>query len=228
LTPTLINRDFQNWLKGALAVLFAKEGLLDLVEHEIIDFQRHLLQTVYTQKGIPSGTTCSVCTTANVLSCPTAGFCSKGKRCKVHDSKVPDKKPNKACPNGLCSYIRDAIKNEHRFKGPSWKNTDARKWCSDAFELSKCFLPPDGYSDKTCLPDTDFNGILAVVINNNRFQRKMSVNLGLEPNICTEVCMCLFLIKNYIAFDNYNYLHWLLQMLNINKFIYVICKDLIT
>jgi hypothetical protein len=202
LTPTLINRDFQNWLKGSLAVLFAKEGLIDLVGLENIDFQRNLLQTVYTQIGIQHGTTCSSCTTANVLSCPTDGFC-KGRRCKAHDSRVPDKRPNIACPNGLCSHIRDAIKKEHRFNGPSWKNTDARKWCSDAFELSKCFMPPDGYSDKTSLADTDFNGILAVVINNNRFQRKMSINLGLEPNICTEVFKCLFLlIKNYIVFDN--------------------------
>lgn len=193
LRQTLIDRDFLNWIKGALAVLFAKEGLTEFVQNEIIQCQLDLIQNVILQKGLNSGTTCNSCSTANVQACPTAGFCKKGRCCNVHNLNIPDKKPNQKCPNGLCNGLRDAIRNQHRYKEPSWKNSDAKRWCTDAMEICKCFMPPDGYFNKRSLNETDFNGTLAVVINCKRFQRKMNADLSIVPNVCTEVSCCMFI-----------------------------------
>jgi hypothetical protein len=189
LTPTLIDKDFRNWLKGALAALFARQGLKDFVQNEITDFQKDLLNDVWKVIGIPAGTTCNACTTANLLVCPTHGFCAKGKKCTVHDPKCSNLKPNQPCPHNMCTALRDAILKEHRYRGPSWKNTDARGWCTDAYQLAKCFMPPDGYADKASLAETDFNGVIAVVINNKRFEKKLSVNFSSKNNICEEVCI---------------------------------------
>jgi hypothetical protein len=192
LTPTLIQNDFKNWLRGALAALFAKEGLIAFVNKEITDYQNDLLNDACKVNSIPAGTTCSSCTTANILVCPTPGFCSKGKKCNVHDPKISSLTPNKRCPLGLCSALSNSIRNEHRYKGPSWKNTDARGWCTDAYQLAKCYMPPDGYADKASLAETDFNGVIAVIINNKRFEKKMSTNFSNKANICEEVYICIY------------------------------------
>jgi hypothetical protein len=83
------------------------------------------------------GTTCSSCTTANVLLCPTHGFCSKGKRCMLHDTRISNIKTNKACP--LCTALRNAIWNKHWYRRLSWKNTYTRRWWTDAYQITKCY-----------------------------------------------------------------------------------------
>ncbi|XP_053378822.1 uncharacterized protein LOC123526329 [Mercenaria mercenaria] len=47
-------------------------------------------------------------------------------------------------------------------------------------------MPPDGYSGVTRLEDTDFNGTLAVIINNKRFQNKMAAQLNQSNNVCIQ------------------------------------------
>jgi hypothetical protein len=187
LDPTLEKKEFHNWLKGAMSVLFAKEGLSEFVLTEITEFHKDLINSVLTQNGIPPGTLCASCTTANVLSCPTANFCSKGKRCNKHDKTVPDKMPSIQCRNNLCNGIKDGIRTLHRYIQPSWNNSDATKWCVDAFEVAKCFMPPDGYSGKRSLADTDFNGMISMIINNKRFQNKMTTQLNTQHNTCSKV-----------------------------------------
>ncbi|XP_053378903.1 uncharacterized protein LOC123526359 isoform X2 [Mercenaria mercenaria] len=183
--PVIQDKEFVNWLKGALALLFAKQGLDDFVSDEMTQFQKDMLASIFQKKALPAGTVCNSCTTENILACPTQNFCSKS-RCKLHDTGQADKRPNQPCPNGLCQDIRDCIRREHRYNGPSWKNTNARRWSNDAFEIAKCYMPPDGYSGVTSLADTDFNGTLAVIINNKRFQNKMSAQLSQPNNVCTK------------------------------------------
>ncbi|XP_053378908.1 uncharacterized protein CXorf38-like isoform X2 [Mercenaria mercenaria] len=184
--PVTQDKEFVNWLKGALALLFAKQGLDDFVNDEITQFQKNILASVFQKKALPAGTVCNSCTTENVLTCPTKNFCRPGGKCKQHDPGQPDKRPNQPCPNNLCKDIRDCIRREHRYNEPSWKNTDARRWSNDAFEIAKCYMPPDGYSGVTRLADTDFNGTLAVIINNKRFQNKMAAQLNQPNNVCFE------------------------------------------
>jgi hypothetical protein len=189
LDPALAKKPFTNWLKGALAVLFAREGLTEFVQNEISDFQRDLLQSIFIQNAIPSGTTCSSCSTANVLKCPTQEFCGRKRPCKLHDPAVQNKTPNQKCPKNICHHMKDAILNHHRFHGPTWEITDATKWCSDPFEIAKCYLPPKGYCNKTSLVEIDFNGTLGIIISNTRFQNKLAAQLTMTPNICSKVSL---------------------------------------
>ncbi|XP_053378905.1 uncharacterized protein LOC128548361 [Mercenaria mercenaria] len=183
--PMIQDKEFVNWLKGALALLFAKQGFDDFVSDEMTQFQKDMLASIFKKKALPAGTVCNSCTTENVLACPTPNFCSKG-RCKLHDTGQSDKQPNQPCPNGLCQDMRESIRREHRYDGSSWKNTNASRWSNDAFEIAKCYMPPDGYSGVTRLADTDFNGTLTVIINNKRFQNKMSAQLSQPNNVCTK------------------------------------------
>jgi hypothetical protein len=183
LDPALTKKTFNNWLKGALAVLFTREALTEFVKSEISDFQRDLLQSIFTKNGIQLGTRCSSCTTANMLRCPTQEFCDKRGKCKLHDPNVPNKNPNQKCPNNICHNIKDAIVKHHRFQGPTWHITDATRWCLDAFQIAKCYLPPKGYDNKGSFDEIDFNGTLGVIINNTRFQNQMTAQM----NSCSKV-----------------------------------------
>jgi hypothetical protein len=53
-------------------------------------------------------------------------------------------------------------------------------------------MPPDGYADKASLAETDFNGVIAFVINNKRFEKKMSTNFSNKANIGEEVYICIY------------------------------------
>jgi hypothetical protein len=96
---------------------------------------------------------------------------------------VPNKKPNQKCPNNICHNVKDALHKHHRYQGPSWQVTDATKWCSDAFQIAKCYLPPKGYDNKSSFAEIDFNGTLGIIINNTRFQNQMTAHI----NICSKV-----------------------------------------
>ncbi|XP_053378893.1 uncharacterized protein LOC123526342 isoform X2 [Mercenaria mercenaria] len=185
LVQTTETKGFQNWLRGALAVLFAKQGLQSFVVDELTQFQRDLLTLIFKNNNLPTGTrVCTNCTTENVLKCRTHNFCPKGRQCNMHDASVPDKTP-KPCPNNICHAVKDAIRREHRYNGPSWKNANAKGWCTDVTEIAKCYMP-DGYTNVTTITDTDFNGILAVILNNKRFKSKMTAPLNSPVNVCTE------------------------------------------
>ncbi|XP_053407161.1 uncharacterized protein LOC128559461 isoform X2 [Mercenaria mercenaria] len=188
LLSTVKDNGFQYWLKGALAVLFTKQGLEEFVTVELTQFQKDLLASIFKSKNISPGTVCNSCTTENTLPCPTANFCPRGRNCNLHDNILPNKSPNRPCPNKICQHIRDEIRREHRYNVPSWKNTDATGWCTDAFQIGKCYMPPDGYYSVTSFQETDFNGILSITINNKRFEHKMHADFDdrSSPNVCTE------------------------------------------
>lgn len=189
ITQTLKDKKFLNWLKGALAIRFTKQGLDGFVETEITQFQNDLLAYVFTGKTLSAGTGCNSCTTANVLTCRTPNFCPDRGKCFLHDELLEERSANRACPNNICQRMRDGISSEHRYmyrKGPSWRNTDARKWCSDPFQIAKCYMPADGYFEVRSLAETDFNGTLSVIMNNKRFEHKMDADLDQAVNICTK------------------------------------------
>lgn len=156
-----VTAENQNWAKYALAVHIARDGLLDFVKSQAAQLQADLIKN-NLQK--PLAPVCTACTTADVVPCRSSGICTffRGK-CKFHTSV------SKKCPRRLCNKIRTDIEKEHRYYGPSWKNTNAKAWCTNAWEIAKCFFPPDGYLDKTTAEETDFNGILSFILNCKRF-----------------------------------------------------------
>ncbi|XP_052813720.1 uncharacterized protein LOC128240836 [Mya arenaria] len=173
----------QNWLKGSLALRITKAGLRGLVEGDSSRVQQTIYSTVIVAKKLTAGTTCSLCQTENILKCPTKGLCSHPRNCKYHNSPSKMYRP---CPSHICEDFRDEIIDVHRYNGPSWKNSKANKWCTNHWQVAKCFMPPDGYLDVTSYEDTDFNGIISVMINCTEFQQSMSFMIANKQNALTK------------------------------------------
>ncbi|XP_052821479.1 uncharacterized protein LOC128246944 [Mya arenaria] len=180
----LKDKKAQNWVKAAFALNITKEGLQPLVEDVLTCVHQDIYNNVRTSNGLPGGATCAQCFTENVLNCPTRGICTSTRNCKFHNSPQKLYSP---CPNGICKGVHDEIVKHHRFSGPSWKNTNADKWCTSHWEIGKCFLPPDGYKTVSSIKDSDFNGVISVMMNCKDFQNKLSFNVATQPNLLTEV-----------------------------------------
>ncbi|XP_052806296.1 uncharacterized protein LOC128235525 [Mya arenaria] len=158
-------------------------GLRGLVEGESHRVQQNIHSSVLHARHLAAGTTCSLCLTEHVLPCPTRGLCSHPRNCKYHNTPFKIHRP---CPSQICDDFRDKIRAVHRYSGPSWKNTKADQWCTNHWQIAKCFMPPDGYHDVTSYDETDFNGIISVMINCTEFERHMSFPIGNQPNPLTE------------------------------------------
>ncbi|XP_060574414.1 uncharacterized protein LOC132732084 [Ruditapes philippinarum] len=181
-SPKLIDKKYNNWVKAQLAVLFTKEGVEPFVCNEIKQFQLKCLHDICYLNGLPSGTSCSICCTENLVKCPTNRICYvwRGK-CTYHRN-VTTRYNSSGCPSKICHNFKTEVQNAHRYNGPSYKNSDATQWCSNFWEVAKCFMPPDGYKEKASASETDFNGIISVILNHKDFQGKVHENLGNKLN----------------------------------------------
>lgn len=150
----------QNWFKCSLALHITREGILEFVEYEINRFHQYILSI------LPSRLACNTCTTQSVVPCPAKGVCKigRGGKCLNFHRVLPT-----GCPKNVCDRIFREIELAHKHQGPSWKNTDASRWCSNHWEIAKCFCPPDGYSHISNSKETDFNGLISVMQNCIRF-----------------------------------------------------------
>lgn len=147
---------FSNWVKAGLALKLGKAAIQPLVLHGVTEFRDAVLD-------ISPLKYCNQCTYTNVTPCRTKGFCyGPRNNCTTHDASDPSK-ISTPCPNGVCGKLCEAIRNSHFIK-PIWANSDARKWCDNPFEIAKCYMSV-GYADTLTLDDTDFTGVLDVVIN---------------------------------------------------------------
>ncbi|XP_052760955.1 uncharacterized protein LOC128203542 [Mya arenaria] len=180
----LNKKEAQNWVKAAFALNITKDGLQDFLEDVLTCVHQDIYSAVRTSKGLPSGAACAHCFTENVLMCPTRGICTSTRLCRFHNCPQKLYAP---CPNGICEGVRDEIIKHHRFSGPSWKNTNADKWSTIPWEIGKCFLPPDGYKTVSSIKDSDFNGMISVMINCEDFKTKLSFNVATQQNLLTEV-----------------------------------------
>jgi hypothetical protein len=57
-------------------------------------------------------------------------------------------------------------------------------------------MPPDGYKEKASASETDFNGIISVILNHKDFQAKIHENLSNKTNIFEEVNNIWILFNN--------------------------------
>jgi hypothetical protein len=183
----LSNSKFFNWIKAALAVFYTKEEIEPVVIDEVKDFQQNCLHTITSSNSLPAGSTCSKCCTENLIVCPTNRICNVNRgKCYYHKKGATQYRPS-GCLNKICHNLKTEIEKAHRYHGPSYKNTDATKWCSNAWEIAKCYLPPDGYKDVSNAADTDFNGIISVIINHKAFEAKIKADLSKKKNIFDKV-----------------------------------------
>ncbi|XP_045212363.2 uncharacterized protein LOC123563570 [Mercenaria mercenaria] len=170
---------FINWIKARIASNTVKECIEVIVDKEINIFLRDVLNAIATKQQIENDDLCYECTLENVLPCRTNNFCEvRQGRCFSHNSKEKNFQP---CPKNICNRIQEKIRQSHRFNKPSWRNTDAQEWCKNPWEIAKCFMPPDGYFDKTSVGETDLNGILSVMLNHSGFKNII------DKDICIKV-----------------------------------------
>ncbi|KAH3775886.1 uncharacterized protein LOC127845263 isoform X2 [Dreissena polymorpha] len=178
LEDVFLEQEMTNWLKAWLALNITKTGLHDFVDTEVQHLQSSILQSVTSTLGLSPNTTCTICCTANLLKCPTHKLCNKGKIsrvCKFHDTAI---KQPRQCPVHICDAVRDGIVNSHRYKGPSWNNTLAEQWASNHWEVGKCYMPPDGYISVRSFEQTDFNGVISIMLNCTLFDSKLSFSIA--------------------------------------------------
>ncbi|XP_052242705.1 uncharacterized protein LOC127852782 isoform X3 [Dreissena polymorpha] len=151
------DKNTNNWFKACISLNFTKEGLTDFLLTEL-----HNVQTLV-------GRSCGQCFIQNLIPCPTQGVCTKRKRnnCSFHNSLQPTQ-----CQT--CQKVKQNITLLHRFNGPSWANTKAERWAMDPWEIGKCYLPRDGYSSVSSVQESDFNGVVSIVLNCTHFQTCIS------------------------------------------------------
>ncbi|XP_052250718.1 uncharacterized protein LOC127857964 isoform X6 [Dreissena polymorpha] len=156
-TPLIGDKETNNWFKACIGLNVTKEGLTNFLCAE--------LQKVHTVVG----RSCGNCPIENLIQCPTNPYCNKRTRnyCPFHKSQKPQ--PCPICDNGKHNIIL-----HHRYGGPSWRNTRAEKWALNYWEIGKCYLPPDGYSSISSVQESDFNGVISIMLNCLHFHTCLS------------------------------------------------------
>ncbi|KAH3737649.1 hypothetical protein DPMN_044242 [Dreissena polymorpha] len=181
LADVFTEKERTNWLKAWLAVDIAKSGLEQFAENEARTVHTNIYKTVLS--SVPAPAACNICNTANLLPCPTQRICNKrgaNTPCTLmHDT--PANQP-RLCPNNVCNKVLNEIVKHHKYVNPSWKNTTATQWASTPWQIAKAFLPPDGYSGKSSVQDTDFNGIVNFLMNCEHFDTKFSFPIAAGNN----------------------------------------------
>ncbi|KAH3824608.1 hypothetical protein DPMN_126445 [Dreissena polymorpha] len=156
-TKLFTDKETNNCIKASIALYVTKQGLTNFLDTQ--------LQNVHSIVG----RSCGNCTIEKLIPCPTNPYCYKRKRnkCPFHKSQKPQ-----PCPT--CDNVKQNIILLHRYGGPSLKNTRAEKWAHDYWEIGKCYLPPDGYSSVSSVQESDFNGVISIMLNCRHFQTCLS------------------------------------------------------
>ncbi|KAH3875336.1 hypothetical protein DPMN_038599 [Dreissena polymorpha] len=173
------DKETSNWFKASIALIVTKQGLEKFVDTEVQKVHAAVVAS------------CGQCYTENLLPCPQGKWkCQNTKPCKFH--KLPAFK-HRPCPVGVCDKVKKNIESYHRYSLPSWKNTRAKLWGTSHWEVAKCFLPPDGYIDVSSVQDTDFNGVISVLLNCKHFDMFFSFPIAASPQ-----CILTQVLINYL------------------------------
>ncbi|KAH3812554.1 hypothetical protein DPMN_140989 [Dreissena polymorpha] len=156
-TTIFSDKETNNWFKMCVALNMTKEGLTNFVE------------TIINKVHAALGSSCGLCSIEQLMACPTQGLCKKTKQnsCVFHKSYLPQ-------PCQICNKVKLGITSFHRFSCPSWKNTKAQGWKTDWWEIAKCYLPPQGYTDVSSVQESDFNAVINIILNCKEFQNYVS------------------------------------------------------
>ncbi|KAH3811310.1 hypothetical protein DPMN_139720 [Dreissena polymorpha] len=158
-----------NWLKAWLAIDIAKSGLDQFVENEAKILHDNIYNGILTSGAVA----CISCHTANLIKWPSSLICKKrGTVCiSMHDTALKQPRP---CPVNVCNKVLVEIAKQHKYSKPSWTNTLANHWATSPWQIAMAYLPPDGYTGKSSVQDTDFNGIISFMMNCKHFDNLVS------------------------------------------------------
>ena len=182
----LSDPSYKNWIKAGLALKYAKDILTDFLRKSIDKFKNETLQENFEKQ-------CTSCTLCNVIPCPTNSFCCLNKgSCTKHNTSNVCKMYN-PCPSGVCDKVYTAIKLKYALGGkdPNWKQSNPQQWCSNVWEIAKCFMPV-GYEGKHDTQDYDFSGVISLIINSKFIQDDLSQPFHLP--FFQKVSLCVYSI----------------------------------
>lgn len=152
------DRGRSNLLKCLLAMQITRKSLVEFVKNQFSQFQLETLRNIRPKNSeLPES--CNSCETCQLLPCPTPGCCRGPKgNCTYHT------KPPRPCPVGICDKMKTVIEKNHQFGRPTWQNTDAMAWCTNSWQIAKCYMP-HGFCHVQTPEETDFSGIITVINN---------------------------------------------------------------
>lgn len=110
---------------------------------------------------------CSRCETYKIVNCGQDCKEMKEDHCRFHS--MPLKKAlhfTPKCPNNVCVSVAQKIKDVSRTPALlSWKNSDAKKWRENFWEVAKVFLPVFGSMYTRDIQNTLLLGFLYLISN---------------------------------------------------------------
>ncbi|XP_053379156.1 uncharacterized protein LOC123527180 isoform X3 [Mercenaria mercenaria] len=172
--PYLSNPRYKNWVKGGLATKFLREGIVDLVDWTTKRQHYDMLadiKKVYGERAVAGYTSCSLKTLMPIHTKTSQGTCSLGQK---HHCNCLNPKGKQLCPTKFCSAMYDKIIAQHRFGTPSWKNTDISQWHNNHWQIAKCNIPAGESVGKMSAYDTDYSGLINVMVNDLEMQTELS------------------------------------------------------
>ena len=181
----LNNHSYKNWIKAGLGLKYGKEIFHTFLFNSLTNFRSVNLSFDSTQN-------CNQCTLLNVLPCPTNGICSRDNkgRCRQHNT-LDKAKTSTQCTSNVCDKLQQAIAQEHiPGKGPRWIGSDPQQWCSNVWEIAKCFMPA-GNETKHDYSEFDFSGIITMIMNAKFIQHDLPApyNAKTYQKVCLKLIM---------------------------------------
>ncbi|XP_060592398.1 uncharacterized protein CXorf38 homolog [Ruditapes philippinarum] len=180
-------RKYRNWVRGGLAYKYLKQGLEGFADDVVKKEHNRILAAVIHTPG----NNCNHCCLRNLQPLHTCKRDHTGKKtCPyglLYCNCLHGKKQR--CPTNICDGIMEEILKSHGSLPPQpyWRNTDIQKWCTEPWEVAKCYINAPGYSDKTKAADIDIYGLLHVFINNTSLYSHLACSMTGSSNIFTKV-----------------------------------------
>ena len=183
--------EYKNWILAGLGLLYLKEGIEEYLDTEIRSFHAQLMVKIAADLSI----------SASAVDCSIQAYIKHPMKsipaydCSAHSNKKHTDCPAE-CPNRICNAIYNEIKQAHRFGRPNgWKNSIANKWTSDPWEIAKCFLSTDGYTNCHSATDVDCSGLLSIFINLKPIGDKLKLVCAIDgkSDILSKVNILVFI-----------------------------------
>ncbi|XP_060574833.1 uncharacterized protein LOC132732434, partial [Ruditapes philippinarum] len=170
-------RKYRNWVRGGLAYKYLKQGLEGFADDVVKQDHKRILSAINYTPGI----TCTRCIIGNLKPTHACMINSAGKnecywgqhKCNCLRTKT------EKCRLHICDRIMEELFRSHGSTPPTlnWANTDIQKWCTEPWEVAKCFINAPGYSDKTKAAGIDISGLLLVFINNTSLHPHLACSM---------------------------------------------------
>jgi len=144
--PNLLSdQRYRNWIRDTLSLLYLKEALVKIVDHDAVKFHQGLQRALGVVGAAPS--TCSSCNQNDII-----------KDFRRHKWWM-------TCP--LCDqWLQQIVQNHAKKPLPNLhrENTDPQLWSTNPYEVFKCYMPYGCQQDQSA-KDADSQSILNVLKN---------------------------------------------------------------